>query len=284
MEKDYFVFLRTEQSNESQVNMKKLLLPFVLSLVTITTHAYYHLDANNGTRGIMVQSFAEAPHLSCPDDNHPHMIDLGLPSGTKWACCNVGASTPEGYGGYYAWGETEEKSIYNWSNYIHCDGSMDTFHYLGDNICGTEYDVAYVKWGREWQLPSFDQCRELVENTTYEWTMMNGIEGGLFTGKNGVSIFLPCAGHHFNSQFYGNIDYGFYWQGNMNPYDQSGIACILSFGIFNAQSDQLMDCESGQSVRPVSVKANSQVYHFDVNNDGEIVLTDALIIINYILG
>ena len=264
--------------------MKKLLLPFVLSLVTITTHAYYHLDANNGTRGIMVQSFAEAPHLSCPDDNHPHMIDLGLPSGTKWACCNVGATTPEGYGGYYAWGETEEKSIYNWSNYIHCDGSMDTFHYLGDNICGTEYDVAYVKWGREWQLPSFDQCRELVENTTYEWTMMNGIEGGLFTGKNGVSIFLPCAGHHFNSQFYGNIDYGFYWQGNMNPYDQSGIACILSFGIFNAQIDQLMDCESGQSVRPVSVKANSQVYHFDVNNDGEIVLTDALIIINYILG
>ena len=62
---------------------------------------------------------------SCPDDNHPHAIDVGVPSGTKWACCNVGATTPEGYGDYFAWGETEKKEKYDWTTYIHCDGSMD---------------------------------------------------------------------------------------------------------------------------------------------------------------
>ena len=63
-------------------------------------------------------------YFSCPDDHHPHMIDLGLPSGTLWSCCNVGATKPEEYGGYYAWGETEEKDYYAWSTYIHCDGYM----------------------------------------------------------------------------------------------------------------------------------------------------------------
>ena len=67
---------------------------------------------------------------TCPDTHHPHEIDLGLPSGTKWACSNVGANKPEEYGGYYAWGETEEKSYYDWSTYIHCDGSYGTCHKL----------------------------------------------------------------------------------------------------------------------------------------------------------
>ena len=67
-------------------------------------------------------------YLTCPDDNHPHMIDLGLPSGTKWACCNVGASSPEEYGGYYAWGETTEKDVYDWNTYTYCEGSESTCH------------------------------------------------------------------------------------------------------------------------------------------------------------
>ena len=73
---------------------------------------------------------------SCPDDNHPHAIDLGLPSGTKWACCNVGASTPEGYGGYYAWGETSEKAVYNEVTYHYASGvdnDGDGFYYDDNN-------------------------------------------------------------------------------------------------------------------------------------------------------
>ena len=109
----------------------------------------------------------------CPDDHHPHQIDLGLPSGTKWACCNVGADKPEAYGGYYAWGETEEKDVYNDVTYQYStgedgngDGYYDDYHVetsfdvygvwqsLGDDIAGSQYDVAQVKWGGDWQMPT----------------------------------------------------------------------------------------------------------------------------------
>ena len=131
-------------------------------------------------------------YLTCPDNNHPHLIDLGLPSGTKWACCNVGANKPEAYGDYYAWGETETKSTYDWSSYIHCDGSQSTCHNIGSDIAGTQYDVAHVQWGGSWVMPSQSQIKELVENCTHEWTTLNGVNGRNFTGTNGGTIFLPA--------------------------------------------------------------------------------------------
>ncbi|MBQ6064081.1 MAG: hypothetical protein IJK87_10720, partial [Prevotella sp.] len=114
---------------------------------------------------------------SCPDANHPHMIDLGLPSGTKWACCNVGATAPEQYGGYYAWGEVNEKSYYDWSTYIHCDGHYYDCHNLGSDIAGTQYDVAHVKWGGSWVMPSHAQQVELLNYCTSTWTTENGVYG-----------------------------------------------------------------------------------------------------------
>ena len=112
---------------------------------------------------------------SCPDNNHPHAIDLGLPSGTKWACCNVGTTTPESYGSYYAWGEKEEKEKYDWTTYIHCDGSMKTCQSLGSDIAGTEYDVAHVKWGGFGVMPSKDQFQELIDKCSYTGTIENGV-------------------------------------------------------------------------------------------------------------
>ena len=127
---------------------------------------------------------------SCPDEHHPHMIDLGLPSGTKWACCNVGADKPEANGGYYAWGETEEKTIYNWSTYIHCDGEDMTCHDLGNDIAGTQYDVAHVKWGDSWVMPSLKQVEELKKYCTAGWDKVNGVKGVMFISKiNGNSFF-----------------------------------------------------------------------------------------------
>ena len=172
--------------------MKKTLITLALMLVTFTANAQtYTYDVNNdGVINITDVSClvnkilgalnpGEEPpsHLTCPNDKHPHMIDLGLPSGTKWACCNVGATKPEGYGGYYAWGETEEKSIFNDVTYIYSigddtngDGWYEDYHskegtygqwqQLGDDIAGTEYDVAHVKWGSPWRMPSFDQINE----------------------------------------------------------------------------------------------------------------------------
>ena len=157
---------------------------------------------------------ATKSYLNCPDNNHPHLIDLGLPSGTKWACCNVGADKPEAFGGYYAWGETEEKSTYDWANYIHCDGSEETCHDIGSSIAGTQYDVAHVKWGGSWQMPTTEQCLELQSKCTNNWITINGVNGHKFTGKNGSSIFLPAAGLHKGSDFNQAGDIGHYWLGS----------------------------------------------------------------------
>ena len=154
--------------------------------------------------------------LQCPDGNHPHMIDLGLPSGTKWACCNVGASKPEDYGNYYAWGETEEKSNYTWSTYKYYDETSDTYHDIGSDIAGTQYDVAHVKWGGSWVMPSLTQNKELLENCTSEWTTQNGVDGCKFTGPNGGVIFLPAAGEHWNVESLHLGSVGYYWSSTLN--------------------------------------------------------------------
>ena len=153
-------------------------------------------------------------YKTCPDGNHPHLIDLGLPSGTKWACCNVDASKPEDSGGYYAWGETTTKSDYSWKTYKHCDGTEKSCHNLGSSICGTQYDVAHVKWGGTWQLPTKEQFEELLDKCNKgEWTTQNGVAGRKFSGPNGASIFLPAAGSRVDTGFNCSGTYGFYRSG-----------------------------------------------------------------------
>ena len=189
--------------------------------------------------------------LICPDGNHPHMIDLGLPSGTKWACCNVGADKPEAYGGYYAWGETGFKSYFDWSTYIHCDGSESTCHDLGSDIAGTQYDVAHVKWGGSWVMPSKEQQDELINNCTYEWTTVNGVKGGKFTSNiNGGSIFLPAAGFRWDDGLYGAGSYGYYWSSTQNPSYSYG-AYGLGFNSGGAGWNSYYR-RGGRTVRPVS--------------------------------
>lgn len=186
--------------------------------------------------------------FTCPDDHHPHYLDLGLPSGTKWACCNVGADTPEGYGDYYAWGETEKKEVYSYSNYIHCDGNESSCHYLGDDIAGTQYDVAHVKWGGNWRMPSCKQMEELVTNCTYTWTTKNGINGAQFTGPSGGTIFMPASGFYTdesqNSSFY-----GYYWSSSLNPYES--YAECMNFDIIEPDWVGFSLRSTGLPVRPV---------------------------------
>ena len=140
-------------------------------------------------------------------------IDLGLPSGTKWAPWNVGASKPEEFGGYYAWGETEEKEVYDWSTYILCDGTAETCHDIGTDIAGTEYDVAHVKWGGSWTMPTYEQFNELFENCTIEWTTLNDVKGCKLTGPNGNCIFIPAAGFRDGADFVNDGTYydGYVW-------------------------------------------------------------------------
>lgn len=88
----------------------------------------------------------------CPDANHPHAIDLGI--GVKWVCCNVGASAPWEYGDYYAWGETTTKNVYDDETYKYYDEINEEYINIGNEIAGTKYDVAHVKWGGKWKMPN----------------------------------------------------------------------------------------------------------------------------------
>ena len=155
-------------------------------------------------------------------------IDLGLPSGTKWASCNIGAAKPEETGGYYAWGETEEKDAHNWDTYIHCDGEEDTCHDLGESICSTPHDVAHVRSGGKWRLPTLLQSRELVNFCKYEWTSINGVNGGKFTGPNGNSIFLPAGGQREGSCIENAGVWGEYWTGTQGSKDSDDTYIIES--------------------------------------------------------
>ena len=202
----------------------------------------------NGGNGSGIGDTSQA-YLTCPNDHHPHMIDLGLPSGTKWACCNVGADKPEAYGGYYAWGETEEKDIYDWNTYQYSDAKGHC-QSLGSDIAGTSYDVAHVKWGGSWRMPSRDQQNELLDNCSFSSTKMKDVRGGQYTGSNGGKIFLPAAGGYTYLGFSGVRSSGLYWLSTQYP-TISNWACELS--IYSEDRWNGIYRSYGRTVRPVWV-------------------------------
>lgn len=184
----------------------------------------------------------------CPDAHHPHLIDLGLPSGTKWACCNVGADKPEAYGGYYAWGETEEKSDYTWDTYQYGRSSSDVDD-IGSDIAGTDYDVAHVKWGDSWVMPSLEQMLELRDNTTSVWTTQNGVNGRKFICSNGGAVFLPAAGYRSRSYLHEQGMRGYYWESTLIKSDMGTYPGAV---LFNWNSYWYSNPRyEGISVRPV---------------------------------
>ena len=175
-------------------------------------------------------------------------IDLGLPSGTKWASCNVGATKPEEYGGYFAWGETEEKEVYNESTYKYYQNGE--WVNLGSDISGTEYDVAHVKWGGNWCMPTLDDINELINNCTSEWTTLNGVNGTKFTSNiNGNSIFLPATGTYWPSGLNGAGKNSDYWSSTVGDSGPDYASKLY----FESGGGLLVDVIRyvGQSVRPV---------------------------------
>jgi len=199
-------------------------------------------------------------------DEHEY-VDLGLPSGTMWATCNVGASKPEEYGDYFAWGETTPKSTYSWSTYKWSKGSettmtkyctMSDYGYNGftDNLTELqpEDDAATANWGSGWQMPSFDQIEELLNSiyTTTEWTQVNGVNGRKVTSQsNGNSIFLPAAGYRWDDELFNAGSSGNYWARSLDP-DLGYYACYLYFNSGSWYWDGNSH-SGGHSVRAVRV-------------------------------
>ena len=190
-------------------------------------------------------------------------VDLGLPSGIKWATCNVGAEKPEDYGNYYAWGEVLPKEDYSWATYKYANGAYDKLTKYCDNASYGDNgftdnkttldpldDAANVNWGGSWRMPTDAEWPELREQCDWTWTTQNGINGYQVTSKtNSNSIFLPAAGCRDVTSLY-NVGYGgYYWSSSLDEY-YPGNAWYLNFNSGRVRRDYDYRCY-GQSVRPV---------------------------------
>ena len=203
-------------------------------------------------------------------------VDLGLPSGTLWATCNVGADSPQEYGDYFAWGETESKGNYDkytykyykyYYNYSYFDDEhrhrltkycprYDAEYYgynnFYDDLTTLEPsdDAATVNWGNEWRMPTIEECQELFDNCVHKSATYRGIHGRHFTGPNGNSIFLPAAGGYDGYILDGENTGGGYWASTLSM--NCGLGASFQFG----SGSYLVDCDSRQkclSVRPVCI-------------------------------
>ena len=136
-------------------------------------------------------------------------VDLGLPSGLKWAAYNVGAESPEEYGDYFAWGEIQPKDAYTEEN-------CSSLYLYAEDISGHMYlDAARAKWGSPWRMPTEQEIIELVLNTNGMSTELNGVRGTMVTGRNGNSIFFPYAGKMIDTTLYDEGDFGYYYSSSL---------------------------------------------------------------------
>ena len=169
-------------------------------------------------------------------------VDLGL--SVLWATCNIGADSPEDYGDYFAWGETETKDSYKYSNSV-------TFGYsMGDISGNAEYDAATANWGDSWRMPTYDEMNELIDSCTWEWTSENAVNGYLVTGPSGNSIFLPAAGWRYGMALSYEGSNGRYW--SSTPYISDTYNAYYLH--FHSSRHDMSESNRyyGRSVRPVS--------------------------------
>ncbi len=181
-------------------------------------------------------------------------VDLGLPSGTLWATSNIGATKPEDYGCYYAWGEIKTKATYTEKNSTWHEVDHDVLKSKGViNSSGnltSGYDAATANWGTGWRMPTLDEIKELKSHCLWIWTSMNDVTGYKVTGPSGKSIFLPAAGCRSYSVSLNVGSNGYYW--SSTAFVISFNAYGLNFGSVNFNWNNDFGRYSGLSVRPVS--------------------------------
>lgn len=212
-------------------------------------------------------------------ENGHEYVDLGLPSGTLWAKCNVGATSPEQAGGYYSWGEVAEKESYTLFNYAYGQGEaaaaesesydklVSITKYNTDPQYGTpdykdvldpEDDAAHVIMGGRWRMPTKDDRDELLTNCTCQITKINDVRCMKFTGPNGNYILLPCVGLKYNTVNMFNdvaMKWGFYWTSSLCLYDCGLAEYLYSEGSAGLGKQGQSFRYYGQSVRAVFTKA-----------------------------
>ena len=205
-------------------------------------------------------------YIDCSLSADVEAVDLGLPSGTKWANMNVGATQPEEYGAYFAWGETEQKEMYVWNTYEWCNGfenvltkyCTNSTYGIVDNktVLEPEDDAAAVNWDSIWRMPTKAEIEELgnKDNCTWNWKKNyndTGVNGYLVTSKkNGNSIFLPAAGCRVVNSFKSVGSHGYYWSSSLNE-KYSSEAYGFYFNSRTVDRDFSINRYFGLPVRPV---------------------------------
>lgn len=261
--------------------MRKNIAIFALlmgvSIASAQTMKIHLSDGTTATYPAERVNYVEFIEDDTPGDNGHEYVDLGLPSGLLWATCNVGANSPEEYGDYFAWGETEPyyqagysqespcehwrdgKSRYYWSSYKWCNGTYTSMtKYCTDSDYGTvdnktvlelADDAARANWGGSWRMPTTEEQDELIGKCSWTWTTQNGVNGYNVVGPNGNSIFLPAAGIRNNSSLDYAGSYGIYWSSSLRA-GSPDFAYNLDFvsGYVGWYSS---DRYRGLSVRPV---------------------------------
>jgi len=249
--------------------------------LTMSTTYYVRAYATNS----FVTVYGNQLSFTTSSNEHVY-VDLGLPSGLLWATCNVGADSPEDYGDYFAWGETQPKDYYDWSTYQYCMGSFNTltkycnnsnngYNGFTDNLTTLlpEDDAATANWGSDWRMPTNEEWQELYNNTTVTWMTQNGVNGRLFTASNGNSLFLPAAGYRYNSSLDGADSSGNFWSSSLT----TGYPFNAWYFSFDSDSFGMYDYYRycGLSVRAVRVGSQNTAPtgavngKFSINNSGD---------------
>ncbi len=220
---------------------------FVSDIAVLTENTTYYMRAYatsaHGTAYGEEKCFTTLKVEIGGDINGFEWVDLGLPSGLKWSMHNIGASIPEEYGNYYAWGEIETKTEYTVEN------SVTHGVHMSDISGDAEYDAARANWGSTWRLPTKADHEEIIEYCTWIWLKHNDVWGYRIIGTNGNYIFIPASGYLRGTSVYGDGECAGYW--NSKPSDDKSKS--LSLGI-NSSIKQLFSSDryAGQTIRPVS--------------------------------
>ena len=236
-----------------------------IEAVSSGTAVIYAYSSNGLSASCMVSVKA---NLTKPDS--VEAVDLGLPSGLKWASCNVGAAKPEGYGEHFAWGETDPKEDYSWMTYKWCNGDCtkltkyctnssywdSTSQLDNKTVLDPEDDAACANWGGSWRMPTDAEWTELRENSTWTWTYDyngTGIAGQIVTsnmsGYESKSIFLPASGYRVDTDFY-YAGYGGYYRSSSLYTDDPINPWLVNFypdNVYRFSGSR----SAGFSVRPV---------------------------------
>ena len=230
-----------------------------LSVCAMAQTAFYVYKTDGRRVKYAIADVDSILYTKVPTENGHEWVDLGLPSGLKWATCNVGANSPTAYGNYFAWGETapQDNYYYYWDTYkFTTDGGSTFTKYNGTDgktTLDSEDDAAAANWGGKWRMPTDDEWTELCKNCTWTWTadyQGTGIAGRIVTGPNGNSIFLPAAGCRDYDGLGGAGSYGRYWSGSLFAVN-SDYAWGVGFNSGNVSRNYFNCRYYGRSVRPV---------------------------------